>query len=188
MVLSEADAELFYEIFFPLLSYVNIKKKVIKGLKAFDRNDHINDTDAHQIAQKLWDDPAIIDRYISDNKDKLNEEKIEILQGFKRAHRGMFFVERILKKGAVLIGSSRVKGEGDTAYLVSGIISEWDELTGYMTLPVGIQCTLLPFKGVIIPDGLIYIYPGIFFGPGIRSSLKDTYNKVRKTTGLVTTL
>ena len=99
MVLSEADAELFYEIFFPLLSYVNIKKKVIKGLKAFDRNDHINDTDAHQIAQKLWDDPAIIDRYISDNKDKLNEEKIEILQGFKRAHRGMFFVERILISG-----------------------------------------------------------------------------------------
>jgi phage gp36-like protein len=64
MTLTEEDGRLFYELWFPLLDYVNKKKKVNKGLKDMAHAKELDPMDVREIADVLWDDVAIIDEYL----------------------------------------------------------------------------------------------------------------------------
>jgi hypothetical protein len=55
------------------------------------------------------------------------------------------------------------------------------------TLPVYVNAVLIPFNDKIIYDSLIAPYP-VFFGGGIKSSLRDTYRSIEEREGITTTL
>lgn len=59
-------------------------------------------------------------------------------------------MERHLKKGSMLISM-----EDEKVYQVVGIISSLKEMFLYAPMPLMIEATLMPFKDVIITDGLI---------------------------------
>src|SRR5262249_50205661 len=54
-------------------------------------------------------------------------------------------------------------------------------------LPVLTETVLLPFKGMIVYDGLMTSYR-ISFGPGIRRSLNESFKEAKARHGIVTTL
>jgi hypothetical protein len=54
-------------------------------------------------------------------------------------------------------------------------------------LPVLTQTVLLPFKGVIVYDGLMSSY-NISFGPGIRRSLNESFKDAKARHGIITSL
>ena len=91
MVLSQENAELFYEIFFPLLNFVNEKFKVNPEIGELYLGKRIDPSGAKKIADRLWADVGLIDEYLAEKK--LSEEhKISLSAGRKE------FTENLLWK------------------------------------------------------------------------------------------
>ena len=166
MKLKPEDAELFYELFFPLLDYVNENFHVTTEKVKFT-GESIDPQDAYEVANFLWKRAQIIDDYL--NEKKLPDERSEIIRGWKRCIPGTFILERHLKKGSVFISSST-----EDVYLVNGIIDNWNEMLHGVPTPVLLQATLLPFRNVIITDGLVSVSQ-IRFGGNYSADFKETY-------------
>ena len=64
MTLSEKDGKLFYELWFPLLDYVNEKCKVNKRVKNTTNIKSLNPKEIKEIANVLWENVTFIDRYV----------------------------------------------------------------------------------------------------------------------------
>jgi hypothetical protein len=172
-VLSEEDVNLFYRLCFGLLDYVNEKKK-INDFNGADGPKSVKPPVVMEVAKELWKDVSVIDEYLSEGGGALPPEEQAIVRGWKRRVSGRFFIERNLKKGAVVISM-----EDESVYLVRGIRSSLEEMFYYRPLPIMIEANLIPFKGVIITDGLVSVM-NIFMGGGVRKSLKDAYNSAKK--------
>ncbi|MFQ5615999.1 MAG: MoaD/ThiS family protein [Anaerolineales bacterium] len=54
-------------------------------------------------------------------------------------------------------------------------------------LPILVKTSLLPFRDVITYDGLLNSFP-VFFGGGIKSRLRDTYNRLKRREGIIESL
>ena len=72
------------------------------------------------------------------------------------------------------------------AYGVLALSQPFEELVG-PDLPVLTQTVLLPFKDMIVYDGLLNAYR-ISFGPGIRRSLNESFREAKERHGIVTSL
>ena len=173
MVLSKEDAELFYKLFFSLLNYINNKFKINNEIQKLYYGKSVDPRAVKEIADRLWENTELIDEYLTE--EKLPEEHKNIILGWKKRISGKFIVERHLKKGTIFI-----QAENREVYLVSGIISSWDEMLCGIPLPVIITAVLIPFRNVIISDGLVSV-SNIFFGKNLRSEFKDIYLSAKKT-------
>lgn len=67
--------------------------------------------------------------------------------------RGDFILERNLKSGSIFISAKT-----EEVYLVSGIISSWEEIFYYRSPPIMLSAVLILFRDVIIFDGLVSAY------------------------------
>ena len=172
-VLPEEDVKLFYRIFFGLLDYVNEKKKV-NDLKNLADQKSLEPQAVKQIASAVWQDTSLIDDYLAGPGSSLPPAEQAILESWKRRVSGRFIVERNLKKGSVVISL-----EDNSVYLVRGIKTSLEEMFFYRPLPVMIEADLLPFKGVVITDGLVSSM-NIFMGGGMKKQFKDFYNRAKK--------
>lgn len=166
MKLNHEDAGLFYELFFPLLDYVNENFHITAEEVRFTC-ESVDPRDAYEVAEFLWSRTWVIDDYLSGTK--LSDEYREIIQGWKRCIPETFILERHLKKGSVFISTST-----EDVYLVNGIIDSWDEMLHGVPTPILLQATLLPFKNVIITDGLVSVSP-IRFGRNYSNDFKEIY-------------
>ena len=81
-------------------------------------------------------------------------------------------MERHLKKGTVFISE-----DDQTVYMVKGLFSTWEEMLGKG--PVLLDAVLIPFKDMIISDGLVRVYP-FHFGRGYSEAFKDIYRKAKE--------
>ena len=141
----------------------------MEGAKSLDPNE------VKKVADRLWQTPLEIDRYLAGRKD-LPEEHRQIIAGWKHCVSGTFVVERHLKAGSVFIGSD--SGE-DKVYQVVGTISPLPEIFPPEIMPAITEATLIPFRDVIISDGLYMIYP-VMSGSGMKKGFKDSYTKAKK--------
>ena len=66
------------------------------------------------------------------------------------------------KQGTIFISL-----ENEEVYQVSGIISSWEEMFYGAPMPLIIEATFMPFRDVIISDGLVMPY-NIFVGGGMK--------------------
>ena len=124
-------------------------------------------------ADKLWSDVTIIDDYLKENAD-LSDENREIIRSWKRRIQGKFMMERHLKKGTIFISM-----ENKEVYQASGIISSWEEMFYGAPMPLIIEATFMPFRDVIISDGLVMPY-NILVGGGMKRMFKDVYLAAKK--------
>ena len=152
MKLSEKEANLFFDLYTPLLDYTNERLKVGPSFETFwARGDNPNTQLLGLIANELWAHVDIIDDYLQ--YAPIGEEEKEIIREWKRFVRDEFFVERHLMTGTVFI-SNRAK----KVYLVNGLYSTVKEMLPNASCPIAVVATLLPFKGKIITDGLLASY------------------------------
>ena len=173
MRLSEEDGKHFYDLWLPLLDYVNEKRGVNSKLRDIRLADYLDPNETKEVADVLWTNIGLIDEYLSEIEDMSDRDK-ELILSWKRCVCGRFILERILKKGAMLISA-----EDERVYQVSGIVSTWDEMFGYARLPLIIQATLIPFEDVIISDGLVQTY-NVIIGGNMARSFKDVYMEAKK--------
>ena len=170
--LLQSDVDLFYDIFFNLLDFINNRDQVIPSLlptiHSFTGQNILEPAQIKQIASVVWTNPVKeIDAYLATTGSPKDSDKIEILTAWKRCVNGQFFIERHLKSGSVLIGNidnssqpdqlnqSRGRAgkdsEDDHVYVVIGLNSSIEEMfpPDFFPLPVLVRATLLPFKGRI---------------------------------------
>ena len=173
MTLSQEDGQLYYRLWLPLLDYVNRKYRVKRKLKSIATAKGLDPADVKEVANKLWSDVTIIDDYLKENTD-LPDEHREIIQSWKRRVQGKFMMERHLKKGSIFISL-----ENEEVYQVSGIISSWEEMLYGAPMPLMMEATFMPFRDVIISDGVVMPY-NILVGGGMKRMLKDMYMTAKK--------
>ena len=171
MLLSEADSDLFYTLWRPMLHAANLQEKMFPGLNII-KAARLNPEQMAKISRWIWKNPPFIDQYLEKNPS-LPADHREIISGWKRNYYGTWIVERYLKSGTVFIGSN------NTVLLVQGLKSTYEEMFGYWGLPVGIRATVLPFRNKIITDGLVEVLP-VQMGPGIRRNMKEIYSEARQ--------
>ena len=181
MTLSEKDGQLFYKLWLPLLDYVNEKCKVNKNVKDMANAKSLNPQEVKEIANVLWDDISLIDQYLIDQRTDISDEHKEIISSWKRRVQGRFVMERHLKKGTIFVS------EDDRVYQVQGIISSWEEMFFYAPMPLLMEATFIPFRDVIISDGLVMPY-NIVIGKNMAKQFKDVYMSAKKSGMLIKSL
>ncbi len=175
MILSPEDGQLYYELWLPLLDYVNGKYRVSSKLNNIATAKELDPTEVKKVANKLWSDVAIIDEYL-DMKEcaDMTEEHKEIIRSWKRRLQGRFIMERHLKKGTIFISM-----EDNEVYQVNGIISSWEEMFYFAPMPLIVDATFIPFRDNIISDGIVIPY-NILIGGGMKRMLKEAYMSAKK--------
>ncbi|HSM82921.1 MAG TPA: hypothetical protein VLS96_14620 [Nodosilinea sp.] len=168
MKLSDANAELFYELMWNLQIYVNQQLKLVP---------HIDDLQGYEdrpmeekilVREALYEHPELIDRFIAENPRHFSPDQLDILKSWKNFVSGSFYLERYLKQHAIFISDQ------DVVYAVLGLRDRFDNIIHKSNLPLLVKAVLLPFKGQIIYDGLLQ-GANVFFGGGIKGSLKQVY-------------
>lgn len=168
MVIKKEQGDLFYRLWFPLLSYANYKYRIVKDFAADAHSKGISPEKASRVANRIWEDVSIIDEYIEICSDDMSEEEIDIVARWKNAVRGTFIVDRHLRKGSILVSVD------EKIYLVKGIYSSWREMLGDLPMPQMVEATLIPFQGDIIQDGLVHPY-GVCMGKKFADEAKNIY-------------
>ena len=182
MTLSEKDGQLFYQLFLPLLDYVNKKCKVNRKLKNIAEAKSLDPQAVKEIANVLWENTTLIDSYLAENGKKLTDDHKQIIAGWKNCLQGRFAMERHLKKGTIFISM-----EDEKVYQVQGIISSWEEMFEGARMPLVMEATLIPFRDVIISDGLVMPY-SIMIGSSMARLFKDIYMSAKKSGNIIRTL
>lgn len=174
MTLSEKDGQLFYKLWLPLLDYVNEKYAVNKKLKNMAGAKSLDPAEVKQIADKLWSDVSLIDQYLSERGTDIPDDHKQIISSWKQRVQGHFVMERHLKKGSVFISL-----DDQDVYLVQGIISTWEEMFPFAPMPLVIEATFIPFRDVIISDGLIRPC-NLSMGKNMAVQFKNIYMSAKK--------
>ena len=170
MRLEQSEAALFYQLWFPLLDYVNRKYHVCPEMETIDQEQGVDARDVKTIADYLWSHTEVIDEYLA--VAELPNEYAQIVAGWKQCKSGRYILERHLKKGSVFISV-----EDETVYMVKGLFSTWAEMLGES--PVLLDAVLIPFRDSIISDGLVVPYR-ICFGKGAREDFKEVYMNAKR--------
>ena len=124
----------------------------------------------------------LIEEFVAENPAHLPDDELDIVRSWRHLVAGQFYIFRELKKHTVFLSTSSPA----IAYGVLALSQPFEELTG-PNLPTLTRTVLLPFKGVIVYDGLLASY-NISFGPGIRRRLGQEYKEAKATHGIVTSL
>jgi hypothetical protein len=172
----------FYRIWFALLHYVNEQRHLSSDFPDAPGEGNIRPADAIQLRNALWADDALRESFIADNPAELPPEDLALVASWQYRVAGNFFIVRHLKKYTVFL----TERSPSHAYGVLGLVSPIEEIVG-PTVPIYVKAVLLPFEDQIIYDSLLEPY-SIYFGPGIRGGLNETYRNAQEREGIITTL
>ena len=78
-------------------------------------------------------------------------------------------------------------GKKSKLYGVTGIYNSIDEMFPTYALPLYAEACLIPFEGRIIYDSIIAPY-NVMIGRNMAEDIKDTYNKIKSSNGVITNL
>ena len=184
MTISREDARLFFELFLPLLDFTNKRFNVVQCAGAveerFENSKGIDIKNALSVANTLWTNEHLIDEYLK--QATVNDECFELVRCWKNHITGKFILERHLKKGSVFIST-----DNRNVYLVNGLFSSWEEMLQHRKPPILHTATLLPWKNVIISDGLVSI-TNINFGKNYSSDFKEIYLNAKRNGNIIKSL
>jgi hypothetical protein len=181
MNLPPKDAELFYKLMWGLQFFVNQQLKIRPEIGSLENYIALPSQEKIEIRDRLWAEASIIDDYVSRNPDGLSADELAVVRNWKGFIIGNFQIFRYLKGYTIFIG------EGSNVYAVRSITEPFQDVVHGHPTPINVEAVLLPFKGRIIYDGMLKMYP-IFWGKNIRAELNDTYMRAKQNGRVITTL
>jgi hypothetical protein len=180
MRLPKKDVELFYKLYHQLLAYANAKYHLLDIESPEDIRRSIP-AGLDSLRKKVYEHPKIINEFITKNPYNLTSSELKIVEEWNRFVKGEFIILRHLKNYTLFLELE----EPPKAYGVLALCSPFDELTH--PPPVMVWTVLLPFKGKIIYDGLLFAR-NVLFGSGYRESFNDTYQEAKFRFGIIESL
>jgi len=183
MLLPLNEVELFFRLHRALMFYVNERLKVIPDKIATpDGFAALSPELRLKVREALNSHVDLIGSFVAENPAHLADDELDIVRSWRHLVTGRFYVFRELKKYTVFLTSTSPA----VAYGVVALSQPFEELIGPY-LPVLTQTVLLPFKGMIVYDGLMSSY-NISFGGGVRRSLNESFKEAKARYGIVTSL
>jgi Domain of unknown function (DUF6398) len=183
MLLEPQDVELFFRLHRTLMFFVNQRLKVIPNKLATPEEFAVLSPEVRlKVRDALNANLDLIKSFVDENPAQLSEDELDIVRSWRHLVAGKFYVFRELKKYTVFLSTTSPA----IAYGVLALSQPFEEQIGPY-LPVLTQTVLLPFKGVIVYDGLMSSY-NISFGPGIRRNLNQDFKEAKARHGIVTSL
>lgn len=180
MKLTSEESNLFFELMHALQFYANTKFDIIKNINSLEEFKDIELDEKITVRNSIYDKPDIINEYIDKNPFNLSLEQLDIVEGWKEAIAGEFYIERYLKNHAIFIKDEKVYG-------VLSLYDSFDDIFPKSYLPVYVKTVLLPFKGKLIYDGLMQSY-NIHFGGGIKRRIKESYMRAKQNNRIIFSL
>ena len=170
--LSKKDADLFFELMFPLQLYVNQTQQIFPEVQSLADYVALDTQSQKMVRDELWKNPALIAQYVAENPNQLSPAHLAIVASWQSFFKERFIVERYLKKYAIFIGNDQVYG-------VLGLHSSFDEMIPKAALPVFVETVLLPFGDDIVYDGLM-TGGNILIGRNMALGFKETYMEAKR--------
>ncbi|MCI0709051.1 MAG: hypothetical protein L0154_02715 [Chloroflexi bacterium] len=179
MHLAVKDVKRFYDIWFPLLDYVNKKHKLLPEFSKSVRNRTVSPEDAIVVRDVLWEDDSLREGFIAENPANLSTNDLALVKSWQHRVHDDFFISHYTKSYAVFMNDT-------AAYGVHGISDPIEVMTGGFA-PIFVNTVLIPFEGRIIYDSIISGY-NISFGSGYKHDIKEKYRNVQEQGGVITQL
>ena len=144
MILTTADADLYFDLMWSLQYYVNQSFEILTDVDTVE--DYISRPleEKSKVRDKLFKNLDIIDQFIADNPDHHSEASLAIIKSWQKAKIGTFFIERFLKKYSIFI-----EQETDKVYAVLGLYEPISDIIPKQHLPRMVKTILLPFQDKI---------------------------------------
>lgn len=182
MCLPIAQVDRFYQIWRPLLHFVNEELKVVPILPGKGPKDSLDVNLAIKVRDSLWKHETVLDKFIAKNPAQLSREDLLIAESWKYRRQGQFIIFKALKKHAIFISQDK----RTDVFAVKCLYSSFEEMLGPY-IPALVETVLLPFGNEIITDGLLQSY-NLMFGSGIRGELKEMYDDAKERGAIITTM
>jgi hypothetical protein len=179
MKLSPEETELFYKLHHSVLAYTNRRLELVADFEDPDDAGFLVPEEKVQIRDALHELPELLEDFLGENPDGLSPDELAIVASWRHRVAGNFFIVRYLKKYTVFLGT-----KPERLYGVLGLADPIETIFAGRRLPIYVKGILLPFQGRITYDGLLSTY-SILFGGGMRSSMKETYNRLKRQEGIV---
>ncbi|MEO7734405.1 MAG: hypothetical protein ABIY55_25845 [Kofleriaceae bacterium] len=127
----------------------------------------------------VWAEDALREQFLAEGAAALAQAERDLIASWGQRVNGTFTILRHLKKHTIFMA--------ERVYGVLGIYSPLAEMCPHV--PMFVDAVLLPFRDVIITDGLIQS-PGVrlSFGGSARRMFEADYKDKQAKSGLVTTL
>jgi hypothetical protein len=183
MLLNRHDGILFFKLHRALMHFVNQRLKVVTGKMASpDEFSHLSPEARLKVRDAFLGHTDTLASFVEENPAHLTEEELDIVRSWRHFVYGKFYIFRQLQKYTVFLSSAKQP----VAYGVLALSLPLEEVIGPY-LPVMTDTMLLPFKDVIVYDGLLTGY-NIRFGGGIRRMFAQSYKEAKARHGIVTSL
>jgi hypothetical protein len=183
MLLSPQDAERFFKLHRALMFFLNQRLKVLPDdVTSPDAFSSLSPEVRLKVRDAFLAHTDLIEAFAEENPAQLTADELDIVRSWRHLVHGKFYVFRQLKKYMVFLSTDKQP----IAYGVVALSQPFEELVGPY-LPVLTDTVLLPFKDMIVYDGLMSSYR-ISFGPGIRRSLNESFKEAKARHGIVTAL
>ncbi len=179
MILAQQEAALFYRAWWPLLAWVNDKKRVVPAFATPTPERPLPVAIAHPIRSALWAEDRLREQYLEERGGVLAQDERDLIASWKHRKSGQFIVFKHLRSHSIFM-SDEVLG-------VVGLYSPIAELVP--TTPAYVEAVLLPFGDRIVIDGILSS-PGVqlMFGAGMRRSFAQQYANARARSQIRTSL
>lgn len=170
--LSKEDAKLFYKIYFGILEFTNNKYNIRPNLKIYNKNG-INPHDITDIIETFWKNKdSIVPEFCLANPYKFNSEELKITGEFKKGFRDILIIAKFYEEYTAIMNDEKT-------YMIKGINDNLDNVISHKELPRPVITAIIPFKDVLIYDGVIINF-GIKMGSNFEKIvMKDLENSIK---------
>ncbi|MDR3636958.1 MAG: DUF6398 domain-containing protein [Isosphaeraceae bacterium] len=183
MLLPSHELEQFFKLHRAIMFFVNQRLEVIPDrITTPERFAALSPEVRVKVRDALSANLDLIQSFVDENPAHFSEDELDIVRSWRHLVTGRFYVFRELKRYTVFLSTTSPA----IAYGVLALSQPFEDLIG-PNLPVMTQTVLLPFKNMIVYDGLMSRY-NISFGPGIRRNLNRDFKDAKARHGIVTSL
>ena len=90
MHLTNSEVERFYNLWFPLLHYVNQRRKLVPSFPQAWRDASVSPEVVVPLRNALWEDDALREAFIAENPAKLSQPDLTLIASWSSGLRGTF--------------------------------------------------------------------------------------------------
>ena len=167
MLLAPEDAALFYRAWGALLTWVNEQRSIVPRFPRPTPGHPIDASLVTEIRKVVWAEDALREQFLAEGAADLAAEERELIASWGHRVKSSFIVFRHLRKHSIFMSGG--------VYGVLGIYTPLEVLLP--DVPMFVEAVLIPFRDMIITDGLIQS-PGVHlsFGGGARRGFAAEYS------------